>query len=60
MNLATGTLTFLGFLLLIVGVISRLLELSLLMPFINSYLGYFIAGNTCFLVALVVDKYQKS
>ena len=59
MNLATGTLTFLGFLLLIIGVVSKILELPLLTPFISTYVGYFIAGNTCFLAALVIDKYEK-
>ena len=59
MNLGTGALVFLGFMLLLLGVVSRLMNLPLLTPYIQSFLGYFIAANTCFLMALIVDKFEK-
>lgn len=59
MNIATGSLMFLGFILLVVGAVSKLMGLSLLAPFIASYMGYFTVANTCLLMALVIDKFQK-
>ena len=60
MNLATGTLTFVGMLLLVGGVVSKLMGLSLMAPFISSYMGYFVGANLCFILVLVIDKYQKN
>ncbi|MGB2705293.1 MAG: hypothetical protein WBC74_00305 [Candidatus Omnitrophota bacterium] len=59
MNVATGCLTFLGFILLLAGIASKLMGMSILAPYISSFLGYFVAANACFLMALVVDKFQK-
>ena len=59
MNVATGCLTFLGFILLLAGIASKLMGISILAPYISSFLGYFIGANTCLLMALVVDKFQK-
>ena len=60
MNLATGSLVFMGFILLIVGITSKLIGISLLYPLIVGFANYMIAANTCFIVALVVRKFQKS
>ncbi len=60
MNVATGCLTFLGFILLIAGIASKLLGISVMAPYISSFLGYFVGANTCFLLALIVNKFQKS
>lgn len=59
MNLATGTLLFFGFILMATGAISKFMGVSLLAPFVKSYLGYFIAANSCLLLALAIDKFQK-
>lgn len=59
MNIATGCLTFLGFIFLLSGIISKFIGVSLLQPFFSSYVGYFIAANTCLLLALLVDKFEK-
>ncbi|OGW74839.1 MAG: hypothetical protein A2Z72_06640 [Omnitrophica bacterium RBG_13_46_9] len=59
MNLATGSLLCLGFVLLVTGVVSKLMGISLLAPLIETELGYFIAANSCFLMALVIDRFQK-
>lgn len=59
MNIATGSLMFLGFVLLVSGMISKLIDVSLLAPFVSSYVGYFIAANSCLLLALVIDKFQQ-
>ena len=58
MNVATGSLTFLGFILLIVGIVSKLMGVSLFAPFISSFLGYFIGANSCLIMALVIEKFQ--
>ena len=59
MNAATGCLIFLGFILLLGGIASKLMGISLLAPYISSFIGYFVAANTCLLMALVIDKVQK-
>ena len=60
MNLATGSLMILGFALLVAGLISKLMGIAILTPFFNSSMGCFMAANTCLLLALAVDKFQKS
>ena len=60
MNVATGCLVFLAFILALLGVASKFLGLSLLAPYINSTIGYLGAANFCLLTALIVDKFQKS
>ncbi len=60
MNAATGTLTLVGLVLLLAGLISKFLGVLILEPFISSSINYVIAANTCFLLAIVVDKFQKN
>ncbi len=60
MNVATGCLTFLGFILLLGGIASKLMGVSILAPYISSFIGYFIGANTCLLMSLVIDKFQKA
>ena len=59
MNLATGSLIFVGFILMVAGIASKFMGMSLLEPLFSSYFGYFIAANTCLLLALAIDKFQK-
>ena len=60
MNAATGTLTLVGLILLLAGLVSKLLGILILAPFITASINYVIAANTCFLLAIVVDKFQKN
>jgi len=59
MNLATGTLTLVGLLFIILGIASKLMGMSILSPLVGSNIGYIMLGNTCLLLALVIDKFQK-
>ena len=59
MNLANGTLIFLGFLSIVLGITSKLMGTSLLTPFVEAPSTYLIIAITCFVVALVIDKYEK-
>jgi len=59
MNLATGSLMLLGLVLAILGLVSKLIGTSILAPLITNYFSYLIAANTCLLLALVIDKFQK-
>jgi len=59
MNLATGTLMLFGLTLFLTGVASKFMGASLLAPFIKSYMGYFIAANSCIILALAIEKFQK-
>jgi len=43
----------------VLGVASRVMGCSLLSPFIQTTLGYFVGANTCILLALIVDKFDK-
>jgi len=60
MNLAVGSLTFLGFILLVAGVVSKLISISVLAPYLVSGSSYFLAANSCLIMALIVDKFQKA
>jgi len=59
MNLANGTLIFLGFLTIILGIVSKLMGISLLAPVVEAPSSYFIIAITCFVVSLVIDKFEK-
>lgn len=59
MNIASGMLIFLGFLLIEIGIVSKVVGTSLLLPFIKSYASYFIIANSCLLLALIIDRFQK-
>ena len=59
MNIATGCLTLVGFFLLVVGIASKFMGMSLLTPFITTSIGYFIAANSCLLLVLIVDRFGK-
>ncbi len=60
MNLAIGTLVFAGFLTIVLGVASKLMGISLLAPYIEAASNYFVIGIACFVMALVIDKFEKS
>lgn len=60
MNLATGTLTLVGLIFLVVGLASKLMCVSLLSPLFGTNSGYLAAANSCFLLALVVDRFNKA
>ena len=59
MSLATGALVLLGFMFALIGLGSKFAGLSLLSPYFSSSFGYFIAANTCFLTAIIVDRFDK-
>ena len=59
MNLGSGVLMFMGFILIIAGTFSKLTGISLLEPLISSNLGYLAAASICFLLTLIVDRFQK-
>jgi len=59
MNVATGSLTFLGFIFLLGGIVSGLSGISIMAPYVLSFVGYFVGANTCFLLTLIIDKFQK-
>ncbi len=57
MNLAVGALVLVGFLMLQVGIIFRMSGFNILEPMFEIPQNFFIASNTCFLIALVVDRF---
>ena len=59
MGLATGSLVLLGLFMVMFGIILKLSGMNLMEPIFNSIGGYFSMANTSFLVALVVDRFDK-
>jgi len=59
MNLATGSLVFLSLILMILGIASKVMGVSLLAPLFTSYVSYLIAANSCLLLSLIIDKHHK-
>jgi UPF0716 family protein affecting phage T7 exclusion len=59
MNIAEGTLVLVGFLLLLNGLIFKFIGFSLLFPMINTTLASFVAANSCFLTAFLINTYDK-
>jgi len=59
MNLAVGTLVFIGLLVIVLGIISKFVGVSLLTPYINAPTNYFIVAITCFVLSLVIDRFEK-
>ena len=60
MNLATGSLILLGLLMMVSGVAFKLAGISLLAPHVTTTTGYFTAANTCLLMAIIADRFQKN
>ena len=59
MSLATGCLMFVGFIFLMAGMMSKFIGIPILAPLVYSNMSCFIAANTCLLLALIVDKFEK-
>lgn len=59
MNVAVGCLVLLGFVLIMSGVIQKVAGLNLLEPLINASGAAFMAANTCFLLAIVLDRFDS-
>ena len=60
MGLAVGALIFLGLLLPLIGIVSKLMGVPLLDPWIAQSASYIPLANCCMILALIVDKYNKS
>lgn len=60
MNVAVGSLILIGMLLVMGGVIMKYAGLNLLEPYLNVPTNFFVVANTCFLVALIVDKFDRT
>ena len=60
MNIATGSLILLGFILFAGGIISKFMGMSVMAPFINAPTSYLTAGNACLLLVLIVERFQKN
>jgi len=58
MNLAVGTLVLLGFILLLAGTILNLSGWNPLHPVILRPVSYYVVANTCFLMALIIDRFD--
>ncbi len=59
MNIAEGSIVLVGFLLLLNGLVSKFIGFSLLRPMINTTLASFVSANSCFLVAFLLNTYDK-
>jgi len=59
MNIATGVLVLIGFCMVLLGISSKLMGVSLLDPFVMKYSNYFLLGITAFVMALVIEKFEK-
>lgn len=60
MSAGVGTLVLVGMLLLLGGVILKFAGLNLLEPLFFIPSSFFVVANTCFLLALVIDKFDKA
>lgn len=54
-----GTLVLVGMVLLLGGVILKFAGLNLLEPLFYVPASFFVVANTCFLLALIIDKFDK-
>ena len=59
MNLAVGILVLMGFLTILSGLILQMKGLNLFDSIFTSSSSYFLAANTCFIIALVIEKFDK-
>lgn len=59
MNLGTGVLVLLGFFLILFGIIMKFSGLNLLDPLCSRISSFFAIANTCFLIAIIVDRFDK-
>ncbi|RKY40045.1 MAG: hypothetical protein DRP85_09355 [Candidatus Makaraimicrobium thalassicum] len=60
MNLAEGTLVLLGFIFILAAMVLKISGLNVLDPIINPVYGFFLAVNTCFLIAFVIAMFDKA
>lgn len=59
MSLGVGVLVLLGLILILFGVIFKLSGLNLLHPQIKDVSNFFAIANTCLLLAIIVDKFDR-
>jgi len=59
MNLAVGSLVLMGLLIIVLGIISKFVGASLLTPYIEAPSSYFMVAITCFVLSLVIDRFEK-
>lgn len=57
-DLAVGALVLVGLVLIVAGCVSKVAGLNLLEQFFTIPRNYFIAANTCLLLALVIDRFS--
>ena len=58
MNLAVGSLLLVGFIMIQGGVVLQIAGLNLLDPLFKIPSSAFLIANTCFLVALIIDRFS--
>jgi hypothetical protein len=59
MNLATGSMVLLGFIFILFGLVLKMSGLNLLEPLFSRLSSFFAIANTCFLAALIIDRFDK-
>ena len=58
MDMATGSLVLLGMLVLMAGAVMKFSSLNLFDPIITAQCGFLKVANTCFLLAIIVDRFN--
>ena len=59
MNLTVGVLVLLGFLSIMSGLILQAKNINLFESVFTSSGSYFLVANTCFIIALIIEKFDK-
>ncbi|MDD3089539.1 MAG: hypothetical protein PHT95_06315 [Candidatus Omnitrophica bacterium] len=58
MDMATGSLVLLGMLVLMAGAVMKFSSLNLFDPIITAQGSFLKVANTCFLLAIIVDRFN--
>lgn len=56
-NIAEGVLIFVGLMLIICGIVFKVSGENILDPAISNLRSFFVVANSCFLLALIIDKF---
>ena len=59
MNLGVGALILLGLCILVLGTCSKFLGVPLLKPYVGTVAGCFVLAITCFVLAMVIDRFEN-
>lgn len=60
MSIGVGALVLVGMLVAVMGILFKVTTFNTLYPYLRYPRSFFLAANTCFLVAIIIDRFDSA